>query len=280
MKDSMDTKAIIFDIERNTFVDGPGIRTAVFFSGCNLGCRWCHNPEGRDNGKKILFYKSKCTGCGRCKDLTVSDEDFICLNGAKEICGKEYTIDGIFCEIVKDKSFYLASGGGVTFSGGECMLQIEFLEQLLKKCNSEGIHTAIDTAGHIEWDSFEKILPYTDIFLYDMKAASDEIHKEYIGVSNKLILSNLAKLLKIQARVWVRIPVIPSVNASVDEFEKIKAFFDQNGYPEKIELLPYHDMGGHKYAALGKEFVRFDAPSKEEMDLLKGVLNYEGAFVR
>lgn len=116
-----------------------------------------------------MFYKNKCTACGRCRTLTADDENFICFSDAKEICGKEYTVDEVFKEVLKDKSYYEASGGGVTFSGGECMLQIDFLEKILKKCKENGIHTAVDTAGNVSWDYFKKIKPYTDLFLYDVK---------------------------------------------------------------------------------------------------------------
>ena len=136
----MNMKALIFDIERNSYVDGPGIRTTVFFKGCNLRCAWCHNPESQKSQKELLFYPNKCTGCGRCKDLCADNEGFLCFNGAKEICGKQYNVDEILHTILKDKTFYLNSGGGVTFSGGECMLQIDFLADILKACKQNGIH--------------------------------------------------------------------------------------------------------------------------------------------
>lgn len=262
-------KATIFDIERNSFVDGPGIRTTVFFKGCNLKCAWCHNPESQSFNKQIMFYKNKCTGCGRCRDLTVDDEKFFCFNDAKEICGKEYTVDEVFAEVVKDKVFYENSGGGVTFSGGECMLQIDFLCEILKMCKENGIHTAVDTAGHIPWDKFEKIMPYTDLFLYDIKSMDTEIHRKYTGVGNELILENLAKLLELKANIWVRVPVIPSNNDTEENFKEIKAFFDKNSYPEKFELLPYHSMGEHKYEALRMKSSAFDVPTKEKLDFLK-----------
>ena len=135
--------AIIFDIERNSYVDGPGIRTTVFFKGCNLHCAWCHNPESQSAKPQMLFYKNKCTGCGKCT--------LYCPHDAREICGREYTVDAVLREILKDKSFYEASGGGVTFSGGECMLQIDFLVEILKVCKENGIHTAEDTAGHVPY---------------------------------------------------------------------------------------------------------------------------------
>ena len=265
-------KAIIFDIQRTSFVDGPGIRTTVFFKGCNLKCRWCHNPESQDFKKEILFYENKCTGCGKCKDLSTDNENFLCFNGAKEICGKEYTIDEVFNELIKDKSFYETSGGGVTFSGGECMLQIDFLLEILKKCKKNGIHTAVDTAGNVPWEYFQKIMAYTDLFLYDIKAMNDEIHKEYTGVSNKPILETLAKLLKSDVSIWVRVPIVPGVNDTEEEMKNVKAFFDINGYPEKIELLPYHAMGEHKYEALGKATPKFDVPNKEKIEKLKNIV--------
>ncbi|MBQ3124490.1 MAG: glycyl-radical enzyme activating protein [Clostridia bacterium] len=265
-------KATIFDIQRNSYVDGPGIRTTVFFKGCNLKCRWCHNPESQSFEKQILFYQNKCTRCGRCKDLTVDDENFICFNDAKEICGKEYSVDKVLKEVIKDKAFYETSGGGVTFSGGECMLQIDFLLETLKKCKENGIHTAVDTAGHIPWESFDKILPFTDLFLYDIKAMNEEIHKKYTGVTNTRILKNLKKLLKSDVDVWVRIPVISGVNDTENEMKNIKAYFDINGYPEKVEFLPYHAMGEHKYETLGKSVEKFEVPDKEKIEKLKNII--------
>ena len=264
--------AMIFDIQRNSFVDGPGIRTTVFFKGCNLKCAWCHNPESQSTKPQIMFYNDKCSGCGRCRNVTENDADFICFNDAKEICGKEYTSDEVLNEVLKDKVFYENSKGGVTFSGGECMLQIDFLLEILKKCKENGIHTAVDTAGHIPWADFEKIISYTDLFLYDIKAMNDEIHKEYTGVSNSLILENLAKLLALKSAVWVRVPVIPGVNDTKMEMEKIKSFFETNGYPEKVELLPYHSMGEHKYAALNRKSENFVVPDKGKMNELKNIL--------
>lgn len=265
-------KATIFDIQHSSFVDGPGIRTTVFFKGCNLRCKWCHNPESQSFKKEILFFKNKCTGCGRCRELTVDDEKFICFNDAKEICGKEYTTDDVLKEILKDKTFYDTSGGGVTFSGGECMLQIDFLLEILKKCKENGIHTAVDTAGHIPWESFEKILPYTDLFLYDIKSMDTHIHEKFTGVGNELILENLAKLLKAKADVWARVPVISSVNDSMENAQAMKKFFEENGYPKKVELLPYHAMGEHKYDALGKSVEKFVVPDKEKIEQLKEIV--------
>lgn len=271
-------KAMIFDIQRGSFVDGPGIRTTVFFKGCNLACKWCHNPESQSGKKQMLFYKDKCTGCGKCKTVCPYNQEkcdfcgkcaLFCPNDAREICGKEYTVDEIFAEIWKDREYYFTSGGGVTFSGGECMLQIEFLFEILKKCKENGLHTAVDTAGHVPYERFEKIVPYTDLFLYDMKCWEQEKHEKYVGVKNDLIKENLRRLLQEKRKVWVRIPIIPSVNDSVEEIKKIKEFVVACGGAERIELLPYHVLGVCKYSALGRTAVEFTPPTDEKIQELE-----------
>lgn len=277
-------KATIFDIERNSYVDGPGIRTTVFFKGCNLRCAWCHNPESQSPKPQMMFYKNKCTGCGKCKEKCPNHLEscelcgkctLYCPHDAREICGKEYTVDEVMREILKDKAFYDHSGGGVTFSGGECMLQIDFLEEILKVCKENGIHTAVDTAGHVPYEYFERILPYTNLFLYDVKCYDSEKHKKYTGVRNELILENLKKLLATGKSVWVRIPIIPTVNDTVEEIQRIKAYISSCGKPEKIELLPYHAMGEHKFEALGKAVQRFNAPSAETIKIINHVLTLD-----
>ena len=261
--------ATIFDIQRNSFVDGPGIRTTVFFKGCNLRCAWCHNPESQSREKEMLFYKNKCVQCGRCNGITTESDHFICFHDAKSICGREITVNDLYREIRRDATFFASSDGGVTFSGGECMLQIDFLERILMECKLSGIQTAVDTAGHLPFSYFEEILPYTDIFLYDLKSLDNKIHKMYVGVDNSLILENLKKLLNKKARIWVRIPLIEGINSSDKQIQEARKFFDKYGHPEKIELLPYHSMGLHKYAALGLGHSKFTAPSKEKIESLK-----------
>ena len=274
--------ATIFDIQRNSYVDGPGIRTTVFFKGCNLRCAWCHNPESQNPKREMLFYKDKCIGCGKCKEKcpnSLEKCDFcekctiFCPRDAREICGREYTAEEVLKIILKDKSFYDASGGGVTFSGGECMLQIDFLEEILRLCKENGIHTAVDTAGHVPYDYFERILPYTDLFLYDVKCLDSEKHKKFVSVSNARILENLEKLLAAGASVLVRIPVIPEVNDSAEEMKAVSAFLRKRNNSPRVELLPYHRMGEHKYEALGKEATLFDVPSEEKMAALRKIFN-------
>ena len=266
-------KAMIFDIQRNSFVDGPGIRTTVFFKGCNLRCKWCHNPESQSFEKQMMFYKDKCTGCGKCREVCpnhLQSCDFCgkcelyCPADARKVCGREYTPAEVFAEVIKDKAFYDNSGGGVTFSGGECMLQLDFLCEILEKCKSAGIHTAVDTAGNVPWESFEKILPFTDLFLYDIKAFDAELHRKGTGVSNELILENL-KNLSGRADIIVRIPVIGGYNDNDEEIRQIADFLKQIKII-KAELLPYHAMGEHKYTALGRNTESFNVPNKNFMD--------------
>ncbi len=268
--------ATIFDIQRSSFVDGPGIRTTVFFKGCNLKCKWCHNPESQSFKPQIMFHKSKCVGCGKCYEVCPTKLNGcvlcgkcaeVCMHDARQLCGKEYTPEQVLNEVIKDKTFYDVSGGGVTFSGGECMLQIDFLYEVLKLCKENGIHTAVDTAGAIKWEFFEKILPYTDLFLYDMKAFSEEKHIEGTGVSNKLILENLTRLSQcFKGEIIVRIPVIEGFNT--DELPQMAEFLKPLNI-KMADLLPYHKMGDHKYDALGMEYVTYSVPSKEDMEKFK-----------
>lgn len=275
-------RAIIFDIERNSYVDGPGIRTTVFFKGCNLRCAWCHNPESQSAKPQMMFYKNKCTGCGKCKEKCPNHLEscelcgkctLYCPHDAREICGKEYTVDEVMREILKDKVFYENSGGGVTFSGGECMLQIETLTELLAKCKENRIHTAVDTAGDLPWMHFERILPFTDLFLYDIKCFTDSLHVDGTGISNKRILENLTHLSqKTSVDIIVRIPIIPTFNDDVSELQHVADFLRPLRI-RNVELLPYHSMGEHKYEGLGRVFTHFDVPDKQAIESSKSLFN-------
>ncbi len=269
----------IFDIQRNSFVDGPGIRTTVFFKGCNLNCAWCHNPESQKPSTEMMIYKNKCIGCGKCQSVCTSKNacvlcgkcELFCPQDARKVCGKKYTVEEVLNKVTKDKAYYENSGGGVTLSGGECMLQAEFVLELLKKLKEECIHTAIDTAGSVPFECFEKILPYTDLFLYDVKIWDSQLHKRYVGADNRLILDNLERLFEKNARVWVRIPVIKGVNDNIDDFKKIRNFI--GGRAEKVELLPYHPMGENKYTAIGKAPQVFDKPDEEALNAFKEIFS-------
>ena len=273
--------AQVFDIQRASTVDGPGMRTTVFFKGCNLHCAWCHNPESQRRETELLFYRDKCVHCGACERVcphhlaacTLCGRCAqVCPQEARTLCGKAMSVSEILRPIEADRLFY-AGGGGATFSGGECMLQIDFLTEILCACADRGIHTAVDTAGHVPFALFNRILPYADMFLYDIKIMDTEKHKKYTGVGNELILSNLAALLATGKRIWVRVPIVPGVNDTVEEMEAIRAFFAAHGQPEQIELLPYHRMGEGKAEALGRQPERFDVPDPSHMDELRRFLS-------
>ena len=277
-------KGIIFDIEHGSFVNGPGIRTAVYMKGCNLRCLWCHNPESRQQSPQLMFYAEKCTGCGKCLGACENrQKDCVqcgkcaeaCPHDARVLSGRAYTVSEVLEEIEKDMPFYQFSGGGATFSGGECLLQPEFLYALLQGCGARGISTAVDTAGCVSWNVIEKILPLTDLFLYDVKCFSASVHKRYTGADNRLILSNLKKLLQLKKRVWIRIPVIGGVNDSVEEMRKIRDFLRDSGGAERVELLPYHDMGRNKCNALGIDFHPFSVPEEDKLRELQAVFSPE-----
>ncbi len=229
----------------------------------------------------MMFYKNKCSGCGKCHKVCPNSFkkcglcgrcETYCPQSARQICGREMTADEVFTEIVKDKMFYTASGGGVTFSGGECMLQIDFLCEILKKCKENGIHTAVDTAGHVPFESFERIMPYTDMFLYDVKLADEQKHKKRTGVSNKLILENLNRLsAAFQGEIIIRIPVIGGVNDSLDEMNGIADILRDVSY-KSVELLPYHKMGEHKFEAIGRAPETFTVPSDESISEFKAII--------
>ena len=247
---------LIFDIQRCSSVDGPGIRTTVFLKGCNLDCFWCHNPEGKKSTPELAFFDARCIGCGLCKRICSSEKCILCgkcaescVNGARKYYGKSYADDELLDILLEDKMFYDATDGGVTFSGGECMLYPEYLERLLKRLKEKGVHTAVDTAGNIPFESFERVLPYADLFLYDIKCIDENLHKKGTGVSNRLILENLDKLIERGADIIIRVPVIPDFNDS-SELDRIKEYVCSRGLT--AEYLPYHEMGLGKKEALDK----------------------------
>ena len=266
----------IFDIQRFSWHDGPGIRTVVFFKGCNLHCFWCHNPESLSAASELLLYQEKCVRCGKCvavcphgcHHLSVSGGHEInreactlcgkcteaCYADALKIAGRSLGIGEVMAEVLKDREFYELSGGGVTLSGGEPLLQVAGCEALLVKCRQAGIHTAVDTAGDVPWGSFERILAVTDLFLYDLKTLNPELHREACGAPNGRILENLRALGACCARIVIRIPVIPGFNDNPQEMASLAGFLRDIPRIEKVELLPFHTFGSIKYRALGVDY--------------------------
>lgn len=284
----------IFNIQPFSIYDGPGIRTTVFFKGCNLRCAWCHNPESWIMSPQLEFLSEKCIGCGACFTAcpnnahTASESGHVidrskckncglcaqtCYAGALTMAGRQATSQEIFNRILEDAPYFKNSGGGVTFSGGECMMQLDFLCELLKLCKETGIHTAVDTAGHFPFSSFEKILPWTDLFLYDIKAFDPDTHHKLTGIRNERILENLPLLCEHGANVFIRIPCIPDGNWQ--DMEQIAEYL-KNIPVQKVELLAYHRLGEGKRKSLGMDVVTFRTPSPEEMENLLTLFTDKG----
>ncbi|MDR1594330.1 MAG: glycyl-radical enzyme activating protein [Prevotellaceae bacterium] len=247
----------IFDIKRFTVHDGPGVRVTAFLKGCPLACKWCHNPEGVDPAVGVAS-----------KTVRVGSTTFT----SNESVGYEITPDALMCEFRKEKIFMDESGGGVTFSGGEPLMQTAFLVETLALCKKEKIHTAVDTSGFAAWDDVEAVRNFTDLFLYDLKIMDDALHKNYTGVSNRLILENLVCLLKTGARVRIRIPMIPGVTFTGENMEQTLAFLTELPFPvEGVDLLPYHNTATHKYKRLriANPFEEMKSLSKNDLSATK-----------
>jgi pyruvate formate lyase activating enzyme len=263
-------KGKIFAVKRFAVHDGEGIRTTLFFKGCTLRCLWCHNPEGIKYDRQLAVYAHKCIGCGECAACAVGAIKIIdgkavtnrescilcgecvdnCVFSAREIFGREVDASEIAKELIEDRAFFENSGGGVTLSGGECLAQADFALELLKILKKEGINTAVDTCGCVSRDIIDSVIPYTDAFLYDIKAIDPEVHKSCTGRDNSLILSNFDHLCSKGCDIEVRIPLVVGCNDG--EIDRIGEFLQGKGV-KKVTVLQYHDMARSKFGAVGME---------------------------
>lgn len=291
----------ITNIQKYSIHDGDGTRTTVFFKGCPIHCEWCHNPETQNYNRELQYDREKCIGCRMCEKacpsnaITFKDGKVItdkekcqlcgkctevCELGLREITGNEYDVDDLVELLKKDEIFYEQSGGGVTLSGGEVMtMNMDYVTELCRKLHREGISITIDTCGYAPYENFERILEYTDVFLYDIKVMDDEKHKKYIGVSNKMILENLKKLNEDGAKIYIRIPTIREVNGNEENMNAVIKFLKVNGiHPPQINLLPYHNTGSSKYPKLSRKYKgeNLHAPGKEEMQLFANLFERAG----
>jgi pyruvate formate lyase activating enzyme len=285
----------IFEIQRFSIHDGPGIRTTVFMKGCPMRCIWCHNPEGISSKPDLSFLPEKCIGCGACFRLCRNEAHRIeerpspdpqkagqtlqvhvldrtrcvvcgactteCYAKALELAGREVTVDEVIGEVVRDRPFYETSGGGLTLSGGEPLFQIDFAEALLRRAKEEGLHCCMETCGFGEWGRLERLLPLVDLFLYDLKETDPDHHAEFTGVSNDLILRNLRALHERGATIRLRCPIIPGCNDRDEHFAGIASLAGELPNLEGVELMPYHRLGESKVGRFG--FDRTGRPTPE-----------------
>lgn len=254
-------KATTFNIMRYNIHDGPGVRTTVFFKGCPLSCKWCHNPEGIEPEPQQSYNQKKCINCGNC----INTEE--CPTGARETIGITISSSELLNEIAKDVLFYEQSGGGVTFSGGEPFFQADFLLEMLCLCKKNYLKTAIDTCGFCDTETLLKAAQITDLFLYDIKFMDTEKHEQYCGKPNDLILNNLKCLSEIKTKILIRVPVIPSINDSIQEMTAIFEFIKDFSNIETVHLLPYHNIQSDKYKRLGKQYELNDIQENKNQNI-------------
>ena len=297
-------KGYVFDIQRFSVHDGPGIRTIVFLKGCSLFCPWCSSPETQSFARDILFYPERCLGCGSCYEVCSEKAVRIsaqgggridrsrctlcgrcaenCYSGALRICGERKNVEEISKEIERDRVFYSNSGGGVTISGGEPLQQIEFTTAVLQTCKAAGFHTALETSGVQSWELFRTILPYLDLLLFDLKQMDPEKHKKLTGVSNELILNNLKKALATGVQTIIRFPVIPGLNDQTENIISMCKFLHQVNPIKRLDLLPYHQLGEPTYGRLGRRYLLegLEPKAEEELVPIAEVFGEEGFEVQ
>lgn len=294
---------IIFDIRKYSIHDGRGIRTAVFFKGCPLECRWCHNPEGRAYHPELIFRSARCILCDDClgvcpnKAVTRQGDTIlidrtrckisgecaaVCNAEALQVVGRKMSVLQVINEIERDTVFYEQSGGGVTFTGGEPLAQSRFLLGILSACRDRGIHTAVDTSGFSPWPILDEIRPLVDLFLYDLKLMDDDRHRHWTGVSNKTILTNLQRLSEAGQKIMIRIPLVPGINDDDENLQKTGTFLAALQNVPQVELLPYHNIAEAKYAGLGMSYdlAKIRPPLQDQMQAHVALMKSYGLQVK
>lgn len=292
-------KGSIFNIQRYSVQDGPGIRSTVFFKGCPLRCLWCSNPESQVASKEIIHRNSRCTRCCRCLGICPYQAVFlnnggirierglcdncgqcvdVCDPQAIETAGREVTVEEVLEEVKKDSLFYRNSNGGVTISGGEPTFQPDFAQALLEECQRAGMHTTVDTCGYTSPGVMKKVLAYADLVLLDLKHMDDAMHRQITGVSNELILNNARMIVDLGVPMMVRIPVIPGINDSKENIGATARFVVSLERVTRVDLLPYHRLGVAKYEGLDREYalVSLVSPPTEHVQELRELVRSYG----
>jgi len=244
---------LIYNMQKFSVHDGPGVRTTVFLKGCPLTCLWCHNPESQNRNQTVFTNHKKCINCQMCKSVCVNEDCIlcglcvdVCPADARQMIGDKIQIGDVFTEVMNDIIFYEQSGGGVTFSGGEPLLQSKRLKTLLERLKDKGVHTAIDTCGYVSVSAIDEVSEYVDLWLYDLKHSDNQKHIELTGVGNELILTNLLYLKNQKANIWVRFPLIPTYNDDVENIKGIAEILNELNM-DKIYVLPYHNLAEDKH---------------------------------
>lgn len=292
------SSGIVFDVRRFSIHDGPGIRTTVFLKGCPLRCAWCHNPESQSTEPELIMRSNRCLRCGACAEACPEDAIRLdlggpitdlarcercglcvdaCFSGARELAGRELTMTQVMAEIERDRPFYDESGGGATFSGGEPLLQPEFLAELLRSCRAGGIHTVLDTCGYAPWAVLDRVRDHVDLFLYDVKTLDDGQHRTLTGVSNRVILNNLRSLSERGHSIILRVPLIPGINDDDGNIRSTGELAASLRSLVRVELLPYHRIGVEKYGRIARPYLlsQIQVPSQERLAEVSHVLRAE-----
>ncbi len=270
------TSGLVFNIQRFSVHDGPGVRTTIFMKGCPLACAWCHNPESQQLSPAFVRLKHRCMRCGRCTadelardtvDNKTEEDVALCPTGALQMIGERTSASALVGQVMRDRVFYDESEGGVTISGGEPLVQAPFVADVLRRLQNEGVHTALDTCGFAPWDHLREAAAYADLVLFDLKLMDSGRHERATGVPNDAILRNLANLVRVHANIWIRIPVIPAVNDDDENITATANFLTTLHLPLRVDLLPYHPTGEAKFARLGKHYALHGTatPSPDQM---------------
>jgi pyruvate formate lyase activating enzyme len=299
----MNESGLVFNVQKYSLHDGPGIRTTVFLKGCPLCCAWCHNPESRSARTEIVVVENRCAACGECRRACPFGQETpgngpmptdlaecivcgqcaeVCPTGARQIIGERTTIGELMEAVLQDRVFYEESGGGVTFSGGEPLSQPGFLKAMLEACRAEGLHTAVDTCGFACTDVLLDVAGLTNLVLYDLKFMDDARHRQYTGVSNAPILANLRTLARAHKNIWLRVPVIPGINDLDEDWREAAGFAAGLREIRQVNLLPYHRLGLFKSRRLShpQSSESLEPPSPERLERAAGIFRQCGLEVK